>query len=115
MATRPDSKQLVHIDCKIRERPKTSTVDSNGSSNESQGADEKLAQEFSYKPVLKREFGHLSTFSFAVSISGLFSSIMSTFSYPLASGGASSVVWCWFISGIGCMCLAVSFNTTATT
>ncbi|POS83144.1 hypothetical protein EPUL_005231 [Erysiphe pulchra] len=107
MASSPDSKQSVHVDCKIRQRPKTSTV-SNESSDESQGADAKLVVEFGYKPILKREFGHFSTFSFAVSISGLFSSIMSTFSYPLASGGASSVIWCWFISGIGCMCLACS-------
>jgi len=30
-------------------------------------ADQALAAEFGYKPVFKREFGYLSTFSFAVS------------------------------------------------
>jgi hypothetical protein len=70
-------------------------------------ADAKLAAEFGYKPVFKREFGYLSTFSFAVSISGLFSTIMTTFSFPLYAGGSAAAVWCWAISGAGCMCIAV--------
>lgn len=60
--------------------------------------------------VFKREFGYLSTFSFAVSISGLFATIATTFYYPLIAGGASSVVWCWLISGSGCMCIALSVS-----
>ncbi|CAD6506263.1 BgTH12-07190 [Blumeria graminis f. sp. triticale] len=75
---------------------------------EAEGADAQLAAEFGYEPVFKREFGYLSTFSFAVSISGLFATTMTTFSYPLASGGPAGVVWCWLISGAGCMCLACS-------
>lgn len=71
-------------------------------------ADAQLAAEFGYKPVFKREFGYLSTFSFAVSISGLFATIMTTFSYPLYAGGSSAAVWCWLISGAGCMCIACS-------
>lgn len=71
-------------------------------------ADRKLAAEFGYKPVFKREFGYLSTFSFAVSISGLFSTVATTFVYPLEAGGSASAVWCWLISGAGCMCIAVS-------
>jgi hypothetical protein len=71
-------------------------------------ADAQLAAQFGYKPVFKREFGYLSTFSFAVSISGLFATIMTTFSYPLSAGGSASAVWCWLISGAGCMCIAVS-------
>lgn len=71
-------------------------------------ADAELAAKFGYKPVFRREFGHLSTFSFAVSISGLFSTVATTFSYPLYAGGASSAVWCWLISGAGCMCIACS-------
>lgn len=70
--------------------------------------DSELATRFGYKPVFKREFGFLSTFSFAVSISGLFSTVVTTFSYPLYAGGASSAVWCWLISGFGCMCIAGS-------
>jgi hypothetical protein len=71
-------------------------------------ADAQLAAQFGYNPVFKREFGYLSTFSFAVSISGLFATIMTTFSYPLYAGGSASAVWCWLISGAGCMCIAVS-------
>ena len=71
-------------------------------------ADAQLASQFGYNPVFKREFGYLSTFSFAVSISGLFATIMTTFSYPLYAGGSASAVWCWLISGAGCMCIAVS-------
>jgi len=71
-------------------------------------ADRALAAEFGYKPVFKREFGYLSTFSFAVSISGLFSTIATTFSFPLVAGGSASAVWCWLISGAGCMCIALS-------
>ena len=70
-------------------------------------ADKALAAEFGYKPVFKREFGYLSSFSFAVSISGLFATVATTFSYPLNAGGAASAVWCWLISGAGCMCIAV--------
>jgi amino acid transporter len=58
--------------------------------------------------VFKREFGYLSTFSFAVSISGLFSTTATTFIFPLEAGGSASVVWCWLISGAGCMCIALS-------
>jgi len=71
-------------------------------------ADRALAAEFGYKPVFKREFGYLSTFSFAVSISGLFSTVATTFSFPLTAGGSASAVWCWLISGAGCMCIALS-------
>ncbi|KAL8898288.1 MAG: hypothetical protein Q9192_002152 [Flavoplaca navasiana] len=71
-------------------------------------ADAELAAAFGYQPVFKRQFGYLSTFSFAVSISGLFSSVATTFSYPLHAGGASSAVWSWLISGAGCMCIACS-------
>lgn len=73
-------------------------------------ADRALAAEFGYKPVFKREFGYLSTFSFAVSISGLFSTVATTFIYPLEAGGSASAVWCWLISGAGCMCIALSVS-----
>ncbi|KAJ5081141.1 hypothetical protein N7456_013379 [Penicillium angulare] len=71
-------------------------------------ADNELAVKFGYNPVFQREFGYLATFSFAVSISGVFSTIMTTMSYPLEAGGSSAVVWCWAISGAGCMCIACS-------
>lgn len=76
-------------------------------------ADSELAAKFGYKPVFKREFGYLSTFSFAVSISGVFATIMTTMSYPLMAGGSSAVVWCWLVSGAGCMCIAVRYRLVA--
>lgn len=78
------------------------------SADELTQADTELAARFGYKPVFKREFGYLSTFSFAVSISGVFATIMTTLYYPLVAGGSSAIVWCWLISGAGCMCIAVS-------
>ena len=79
--------------------------------NDLSEADKALAAEFGYNPVFKREFGYLSSFSFAVSISGLFSTIATTFYYPILAGGASSAVWCWFISGAGCMTIAVCIRS----
>lgn len=70
-------------------------------------ADRKLA-EMGYKPVFKREFTMFSAFSFAVSISGLFATTATTYSYPLEAGGAAAVVWCWVIAGIGCLAIAFS-------
>lgn len=60
--------------------------------------------------VYKREFSWLSCISFAISISGLFASVATTFVYPLEAGGAASAVWCWLISGAGCMCIALSVS-----
>jgi hypothetical protein len=76
-------------------------------------ADAQLALRFGYNPVFRREFGYLSAFSFSVSISGLFATVMTTFSFPLTAGGSASVVWCWLISGAGCMCIAVSGTASA--
>ena len=45
-----------------------------------------------------------------MSISGLFATVATTFSYPLAAGGSPSAVWCWLISGAGCMCIAYSVS-----
>lgn len=49
-----------------------------------------------------------SCFSFALSISGLFGTVTTTFSYPIIAGGAASAVWCWLIGGAGALCLALS-------
>lgn len=97
-----------YINENIRPNPGNLKVTGQDKTSEFEDSDAHLTAEFGYKPVLNREFGYLSTFSFAVSISGLFATTMTTFSYPLSSGGASGVVWCWLISGAGCMCLAVS-------
>jgi amino acid permease (GABA permease) len=103
-------------DATYRRRKSTGIVEINGPDGqrktlnlaELSDADAQLAAQFGYKPVFKREFGYLSTFSFAVSISGLFATIMTTFSYPLYAGGSAAAVWCWLISGAGCMCIACS-------
>ncbi|KAG8530202.1 uncharacterized protein KY384_004702 [Bacidia gigantensis] len=70
-------------------------------------ADRRLA-ELGYPSVYQRHFGWLSTLSFALSISGLFASVTTTYIYPLEAGGVSSAVWCWLISGFGCYCIALS-------
>lgn len=108
----PNSTTLTASD--LRQRQKSTganRVEINGNLvnlEELSDADAQLASQFGYKPVFKREFGYLSTFSFAVSISGLFATVMTTFSFPLVAGGSASAVWCWLISGAGCMCIAVS-------
>jgi amino acid transporter len=77
------------------------------SSSSDDEADKALAA-LGYAPVFKREFSMWSCFSFALSISGLFGTVMTTFSYPLYAGGAASAVWCWLIAGAGALCLALS-------
>ncbi|KAJ9125316.1 hypothetical protein QFC22_000273 [Naganishia vaughanmartiniae] len=78
--------------------------DSSISAN-SQDTDEAALARLGYKSEMIREFGNLSTFSFAMSIMGMCSSIATTFNTPmLYGGGPASVVWCWFIGSI--------FNTT---
>lgn len=64
--------------------------------------------ELGYKPELKREFTYFSAFSFAVSVSGLFGTIATTFTYPLMAGDSACVVWAWAIGGVGCLCIAYS-------
>lgn len=71
-------------------------------------ADDQLASQFGYAPVFKRDFGLFSSLSFAFSIGGLFTALMTTFAYPLAAGGSAAVVWCWAIAGLGCLAIAAS-------
>lgn len=109
----------IHAEDGVRHRKKsTGLVEITGPDGQSKKvnlaelneADAQLAAQFGYKPVFKREFGYLSTFSFAVSISGLFATIMTTFVFPLQAGGSPAAVWCWLISGAGCLCIAVSLD-----
>ncbi|OAA68167.1 amino acid permease [Niveomyces insectorum RCEF 264] len=76
-------------------------------------SDDKALAEMGYVPVFKRHFSMWSCFSFALSISGLFGTVMTTFSYPLSAGGAASAIWCWMIAGIGALCLALSIAEIA--
>lgn len=92
-------------------------------------ADRDLSEKFGYNQVFERRFGYFSSFSFAFSVSGLFATVATTFECskvfpsmfstrllicladPLYGGGAPSAVWCWLISGFGCMCIAVLLPT----
>ncbi|KAK4167122.1 putative amino-acid permease [Cladorrhinum sp. PSN259] len=70
-------------------------------------ADKKLIA-MGYKPVFKREFSTWSSFSFAMSISGVYGSLMSTWIYGLQAGGAAAIMWSWIIGGAGAWVLALS-------
>lgn len=61
-----------------------------------------------YKQEFKRDYNFLSTFSFALSISGLMGTISITYMYPMWSGGPAACVWCWFVGAFGCLCIAWS-------
>ncbi|OWB54785.1 hypothetical protein B5S28_g640 [[Candida] boidinii] len=61
-----------------------------------------------YKQEFSRNYNFLSTFSFALSISGLMGTISITYMYPLWAGGPAAAVWCWFVGAIGCLCIAWS-------
>ncbi|CUM67329.1 uncharacterized protein PRCAT00005022001 [Priceomyces carsonii] len=67
----------------------------------------KLA-DLGYKQELDRNYSFLSSFSFALSISGLMGTISITFMYPLWAGGPAACVWTWFVGMIGCLCIAWS-------
>jgi amino acid transporter len=58
--------------------------------------------------VFKREFTLWSCFSFALSISGLYPSVLTTFSYPLIAGGGACAIWAWLLAGAGALSLALS-------
>ncbi|PWN21994.1 amino acid transporter [Microstroma glucosiphilum] len=72
-------------------------------------ADERLAN-MGYKNEFKREFASLSTFSFAMAIMGLISSVITTFNTPWVSGGGPSVIWTWFMGSIMNMTLGVAIG-----
>lgn len=94
----------------VMDHRKSSVIDPNAQvldHAELSAADRRLA-EMGYVQVYKREFSWLSCFSFALSISGLYASVSTTFIYPLEAGGAPSAVWGWLISGFGCYCIALS-------
>ncbi len=87
--------------------------DASGTDSGSTNSDDKALAEMGYVPVFQRHFSMWSCFSFALSISGLFGTVMTTFSFPLYAGGAASVIWCWLIAGAGALCLALSIAEVA--
>ncbi|KAH8890418.1 amino acid transporter [Thozetella sp. PMI_491] len=75
-------------------------------------ADKALAA-LGYQPVFKREFSQFASFSFALSISGIYGSLMSTWVYGLKAGGASAILWSWVLGGAGAWALAASIAEIA--
>ncbi|GAA6013862.1 hypothetical protein JCM11491_000449 [Sporobolomyces phaffii] len=71
-------------------------------------SDDAILARMGYKQEFKREFTNLSTISFAFSIMGVASSVVTTFSTPFSLGGPASVVWCWFLGTFMCFCLGTS-------
>ncbi|KAL2183927.1 amino-acid permease [Thermothelomyces heterothallicus CBS 203.75] len=70
-------------------------------------ADKEL-EAMGYTPVFRREFSAWSSFSFAMSICGIYGSLMSTWVYGLQAGGAAAIMWSWIIGGAGSLLLALS-------
>ncbi|EXJ83963.1 hypothetical protein A1O3_04630 [Capronia epimyces CBS 606.96] len=73
-------------------------------------ADDQLAHEFGYNPVFARKYGTWSSLSFAFSVGGLFTALVTTFAYPLQAGGPAAIVWCWFIAGASSLALSASVS-----
>lgn len=70
--------------------------------------DAQLATEFGYKAVFERRYGMFSSLSFAFSVGGLFTALMTTWTFPLQAGGPACIVWCWFIAGGSSLALTAS-------
>ncbi|KAK0751798.1 amino acid/polyamine transporter I [Schizothecium vesticola] len=85
--------------------------DSNPPSPSSDGPSDdadKTLEALGYTPVFKREFSTWSSFSFAMSISGVYGTLMSTWIYGLQAGGAAAIMWSWVVGGAGAWALAIS-------
>lgn len=92
---------LIH-----RLNPLKSKASNSNAHNTSDDANE-LAN-LGYKQEFSRSYDFMSSFSFALSISGLMGTISITYLYPLYSGGPAAAVWCWFVGAIGCLTIAWS-------
>jgi amino acid permease (GABA permease) len=84
------------------------SIMSNDASSTQEANDADALANLGYKQEFSRNYGFLSTFSFALSISGLMGTISITYLYPLWSGGPAAAIWCWFVGAIGCLCIAWS-------
>ena len=73
----------------------------------------RLATSADIPQVFKREFTRWSSFSFAMSISGVYGTLMSTWIYGLQAGGAAAIMWSWIIGGAGAWALAYSIAEIA--
>lgn len=96
-----ESKRLEELT--VRHAP---VIDDN---NPDDDEDARLAA-MGYKNEFKREFKSLSTFSFAMAIMGLISSVITTFNTPYLSGGPASAIWTWFLGAILNMTLGLAIG-----
>ncbi|KAK0657033.1 amino acid permease 2 [Cercophora newfieldiana] len=97
----------------ISQRPLASRSTGDTTPTSSSGDDtldeaDKTLEALGYTPVFKREFSTWSSFSFAMSISGVYGTLMSTWIYGLQAGGAAAIMWSWVIGGAGAWALALS-------
>ncbi|TID19249.1 hypothetical protein CANINC_003820 [Pichia inconspicua] len=70
--------------------------------------DEMNLAQLGYKQEFSRSYDFMSSYSFALSISGLMGTISITYLYPLWAGGPAAAIWCWFAGAIGCLTIAWS-------
>lgn len=108
---RASATTLKNEDRKQDGRLEEPTVSHNPVSEDGSDEDEdaRLAA-MGYKNEFKREFKSLSTFSFAMAIMGLISSVITTFNTPYLSGGAPSAIWTWFFGSILNMTLGLAIG-----
>lgn len=92
-----NTSDLVEISSKDFEKGSIEDEPSNGT-----------LEELGYHATLSREYSMLSVFSFAVSVSGLFATVGTSFIYPLEAGGPACIVWSWLIAGVGALLIAIS-------
>ncbi|GAA5982500.1 hypothetical protein JCM10908_006674 [Rhodotorula pacifica] len=105
----PSSSRTNTSTAKTLDNPGTATTTNVDDGRSSLAAsDEAILARLGYKQEFVREFTNLSTISFAFSIMGVASSVVSTYNTPFTLGGPAAVVWCWFIGTIMCFCLGTA-------
>lgn len=87
-------------------------VDDRGDHSLGHADDVRLA-ELGYKSEFKREFSTIELIAFSFSIMGVVSSVSSTFSFPLVSGGHVGMIFGWLIPCLFVMAVAASIAEMA--
>jgi amino acid permease (GABA permease) len=75
--------------------------------------DDNLLATLGYKAEFKREFSLIEVVAFSFSIMGVVASVVSTFIFPLASGGHVGMVFGWLIPSLFVMTVAASMAELA--
>lgn len=83
-------------------------VPEDGVSLADENEDARLQALTGHKSEFVREFKSLSTFSFAMSIMGLISSVITTFNTPFTTGGGPATIWTWLMGSCFNFCLGLS-------